>query len=161
MTWIVTASSTSDSPRFLRRTNTGVATRAPCISVGLRLQPHVVLRREDERTAGDQRPGLPLVLILDGDAHEVARSVGHVAQAGGPWLGRDQGCPEEVVLVDAAAAPAPVGIDRQGSSVRVLDQSIDVDLGYLDDAVLSETRGIDRADHLHVGVRRVAGLGAD
>src|ERR1700730_2408888 len=101
MTGIVTASSTSYWIRFRRGAMAGVVTGVRCISVGLRLQPHVVLCRQEERTAGDQRPGLPRVLILDGDAHEVARSVGHVAQAGGPWLGRDQGGPEQGVLVDA------------------------------------------------------------
>src|ERR1700694_4899474 len=162
MTGIVTASSTSDWPRLLRRAIAGVVTSGllMLISVGLRLQPHVVLGGQDEWSVGDQRPRLPLVLILDGDAHEVARPVGHVAQAGGPWLRVEEGGTEEVVLVDAAAAAAPGGIDGQGSGIGILVQAIDVDLGHLDDAVLPETRGHDRADHLHVRVGGVAGFGA-
>src|ERR1700674_5730237 len=108
MIGIVTASSTSDWARFRRGAIARVVTDVRCISVGLRLQPRVVLRREEERTAGDQRPGFPRVLVLDGDAHEVARSIAHVAQAGRPWLRRDQGGTEEVVLVDAAAAATAV-----------------------------------------------------
>src|SRR6202165_3044623 len=129
MTGMVIASSTSDCPRFLRAgAAAGLTTSVldmELVSVGLRLQPHVILRRQAEGCGRDQRPGLPLVLVLDGHAHEIAGPVGHVARGGVPWFRAEQRGAEEVVLVHTAAAAAACGIDRQVSSVRILDQAID------------------------------------
>src|SRR5437879_4625239 len=153
----------ASKPPIKRKTSTGITTaisardwpRRPRfsrlswwrISVTLRLQADVNGRVRLYRTQWREESGLPVVGVVDGHTHEVARPIANIARGRRPWFRVDHRRPVELVLV-------VMGEIRGQVAVAVLVQLVDVDLIDLEEGRAAD-RGPDGAHDLGVRVSRV------
>src|SRR5437660_7853770 len=91
-------------------------------SVCLRLQPYLVQLLKLQRRAGEEHTRLPVVLIVERDAQEVALAVANIPRRRGPGDRHDR------VAIDVVAVVL-VRVDGEGP-VDLLDQVVDVDLNH-------------------------------
>src|SRR4029077_13427889 len=143
-TGITTAISASDCPRC------GWTRRYPGISVALRLQSHIDIRRRLDRAERGEEAGFPGVRVLDRHADEVAGAVAHIAGGRGPGLGRNHRRPIQRI-------PVVSGGIRGQISAAILVELVDVNLGDVEEARRADVVADDLED-LRIGSGGTASL---